>query len=120
MSEKVCLDCGKPLLMGRVDRKFCNDICRNNYNNRLNRDANNLVRNVNGVLRKNRRILESLCPEDKKKVKRDTLVARGFSFEYFTNIYETKTGQSYYFCYDYGYLMLDNDFILLVHRTEDR
>ena len=30
--NKKCLSCGK-LLKGRVDKKFCDDYCRNNYNN---------------------------------------------------------------------------------------
>ncbi|WP_170122572.1 hypothetical protein [Mucilaginibacter oryzae] len=32
--ERVCLDCGTPL-QGRADKKFCNDLGRNNYNNQL-------------------------------------------------------------------------------------
>ena len=117
MSAQLCLDCEKPL-MGRVDKKFCNDICRNNYNNLQNRDANNLVRNVNGILRKNRRIMQKLVPDDKRKVKKTTLDVEGFNFLYFTNTYLTKTGQTYYFCYDYGYLPLENDFYLLVQRKD--
>ena len=117
MSVNLCLDCEKPL-MGRVDKKFCNDICRNNYNNHQNRDANNLVRNVNGILRKNRRIIEKLVPEEKRKVKKTTLDVAGFNFQYFTNTYTTKTRQTYYFCYDFGYLPLESDFYLLVHRKE--
>jgi len=30
--NKTCLACGK-ILKGRVDKKFCDDYCRNNYNN---------------------------------------------------------------------------------------
>ena len=103
--------------MGRVDKKFCNDICRNNYNNLQNHVSNNLVRNVNGILRRNRRVLQKLVPEDKRKVKKSTLDIEGFNFQYFTNTYKTKTGQTYFFCYDYGYLPLDKDFFLLVHRN---
>ncbi len=116
MAENLCLDCQNPL-MGRVDKKFCNDICRNNYNNLQNRVSNNLVRNVNGILRRNRRVLQKLVPEDKRKVKKSTLDIEGFNFQYFTNTYKTKTGQTYFFCYDYGYLPLDKDFFLLVHRN---
>lgn len=57
-TEKTCLACDKPL-KGRLDKKFCDDYCRNNYNNRLNSDQSNYVRNVNNILRKNRRILEA-------------------------------------------------------------
>jgi hypothetical protein len=34
----------------------------------------------------------------------------------FTNILKTKTGNTYYFLYDQGYMLLDNDFYILVKR----
>ena len=64
MEKKVCLDCGETI-KGRSDKKFCNDICRNSYNNKLNSDTTNYVRNVNNILRKNRRVLEELIPEER-------------------------------------------------------
>ena len=104
--------------MGRIDQKFCNDQCRNTYNNRLNKDESALIKNINNQLRKNRRILRELNPEGKTKVKKQKLQAKGFSFKYFTNTYKTKEGKIYYFCYEYGYLPLDNDFILLIISDE--
>ena len=41
---KTCLECGEPIL-GRSDKKFCSDLCRNAYNNKANSDSNNFVRN---------------------------------------------------------------------------
>lgn len=114
--SKECPECGQKIL-GRADKKFCSDQCRNAYNNNLNRDAKNLVRNINNRLRKNYRILESLNPEEKTTTTRSKLLARDFNFEYFTSIYTTKTGKTYYFVYDQGYLPLDNDFYALVKRT---
>jgi len=51
MEERYCLECGEPLI-GRSDKKFCDDQCRNAYNNKLNRDHINLYRNINNKLRK--------------------------------------------------------------------
>ena len=113
--EKVCLDCGETL-RGRVDKKFCSDQCRNNYNNRLKSDSTTLVRRINAILTKNRRILIELIPEDKVTVHKDKLVNNGFNFGYFTSIYTNKKGQQYFFCYEYGYLPLENDFYMLVLR----
>ncbi len=115
--DRVCLECGTRL-MGRIDQKFCNDQCRNTYNNRLNKDESALIKNINNQLRKNRRILRELNPDGKTKVKKQTLQAKGFSFKYFTNTYKTKEGKIYYFCYEYGYLPLDNDFYLLIISEE--
>ncbi|RYE13953.1 MAG: hypothetical protein EOP51_28955 [Sphingobacteriales bacterium] len=116
--EKTCLDCGN-VIHGRADKKFCNDLCRNNYNNQLNSSTYNLVRNINNILRRNRRILEELNPSGKTKTTREKMLIKGFDFEYFTSIYETKTGSRYLFCYEYGYLLLDNDEILLVKNKKE-
>ena len=109
------MECGEKIV-GRVDKKFCSDYCRNAYHNKNNKDSNNLVRNVNNLLRKNYRILEELNPTDKTKASKTKLLAKGFNFEYFTSIYTTKTGTVYYFVYDQGYLPLDNGYYALVRR----
>ena len=115
---KKCLACDKPI-KGRSDKKFCDDACRNNYNNELKSISNNQIRNVNNALGKNRRILEELLPEGKEMVKttQDKLLQKGFLFKYVTHLYNTKEGRTYYYCYEYGYLPLDNDWYLLVNFT---
>jgi predicted nucleic acid-binding Zn ribbon protein len=115
--EKQCLECGEPI-KGRIDKKFCSDLCRNSYNNRNNSDSNNTMRNINNILRRNRRILEELTPDGKSKVNREKLISKGFNFNYFTNIYQTKNGNQYFFCYEYGYLALEGDYFALVKRQE--
>ncbi len=115
-----CLACGKTV-KGRSDKKFCDDYCRNNYNNSLKADTINLVRNINNALGKNRRILESviLAGEEMGKTTHEKLLQKGFMFKYGTHIYTNKKGQVYYFCYDYGYLPLENDWYLIVRRKEE-
>lgn len=116
MLTKNCLECNEPF-KGRADKKFCSDYCRNAYNNRINKDGKNLIRNTNNRLRKNWRILEELNPNDKCKVSKNKLIAKGFDFNLFTSIYKTKTGNVYYFCYNQGYLPLPDDFYALVKRN---
>ncbi|MDB5137340.1 MAG: hypothetical protein JWP37_3943 [Mucilaginibacter sp.] len=77
-----------------------------------------MVRNINNVLRRNRRILEELNPSGKTKTTRKKLAAKGFDFDYLTSIYQTQSGKTYHFCYEYGYLPLDGDEVLLVKREE--
>ncbi|MFT4757955.1 MAG: hypothetical protein ACI840_000021 [Ulvibacter sp.] len=113
--DKNCPECGEKII-GRADKKFCSDACRNSHNNTLNKDNKNLVRNINNRLRKNYRILETLNVKDKTKTTKESLLRLGFNFEYFTSIYTTKTGSVYYYLYDQGYLALDNDYYLLVKR----
>ena len=113
--KKECIECGESF-QGRVDKKFCSDYCRNAYNNKINKDGTNLIRNINNRLRKNWRILEQLNPEEKCKVNKKKLEDGGFDFNYFTSIYTTKTNNIYYFCYDQGYLALEGDYFALVKR----
>lgn len=117
MAERSCKECGQKLV-GRKDQKFCSDFCRNSFNNRLNEDANKYIRRINNILRKNRRILSSLNPKGKITVDGITLAEEGFNFHYYTNMYKTKTGSAYYFCYEQGYLKLDNDKYMLVHKQD--
>ncbi|NJB71737.1 putative nucleic acid-binding Zn ribbon protein [Saonia flava] len=113
---KSCLECGEKLT-GRIDKKFCSDYCRNAYNNKLNKDSTNLIRNINNRLRKNYRILESFpLKENKTKTTKNKLLDKGFSFDHFTSIYTTQKGTIYYFVYDLGYLPLDNDYFMVVKR----
>ena len=113
--KKNCLECNEPFA-GRVDKKFCSDYCRNAYNNKINKESKNLIRNTNNRLRKNYRILEGLNPEQKTKTSRAKLIEAGFDFNYFTSTYTTKAGTIYYFVYDQGYLPLEGDYYALVKR----
>lgn len=77
------------------------------------------MRNVNYKLRKNRRILLECNPSGKTKVSRDKLLQNGFDFAYFTTLYQTKEGSIYYYCYEQGYLAIENNWYLLVEKKEN-
>jgi len=115
MSDRKCLECNEKVF-GRVDKKFCSDYCRNAYNNKVDKESKNLIRNTNNRLRKNYKILLELNISGKTKVTRRKLFDKGFDFNFFTSIYTTKTGNMYFYVYDQGYLALENDFYLLIRR----
>lgn len=118
MEERFCLACGEPV-RGRSDKRFCDDGCRNSYNNRLNSTPNNFVRQINNLLKKNRRILEEALREEKLvKISREKLLSKGFDFDYYTNQLHTAKGQTYMFIYEYGYLPLENDLYLIVKQKQ--
>ncbi|MFV8225175.1 hypothetical protein [Christiangramia aquimixticola] len=114
--QKTCEECGEKIV-GRTDKKYCSDYCRNAYHNRINKDSSNLIRNTNNSLRKNYRILQELNPSGKTSVPKSKLLSKGFDFELFTSIYTTKTGNQYFFVYDQGYLKLENEFFALVKKN---
>nr|MBC7613627.1 DUF2116 family Zn-ribbon domain-containing protein [Pseudopedobacter sp.] len=115
--EKHCLDCGQKII-GRADKKFCDDQCRSNYNNRLRAEDQTTIKKINHILLKNRKILIELNPEGKVKVTKSKMEKAGFNFAYFTHIYETAKGAQYKFCYEFGYLPIENDYFLVVKSND--
>lgn len=94
-------------------------MCRNAFNNKMNSDSNNYVRNINNALRKNRRILEDLLPGEKIALPKHRLVDKGFNFRYYTTQIITKNNHLYNFCYEFGYMALENEMVLIVKRDQE-
>ncbi len=118
MSEKrLCPVCNDPI-MGRIDKKFCSDQCRNSFNNIKYSSGNEHIQKINRILKRNHHVLTTLNSSGKTKVTRSRLLQQGFDFNYFTSIYATQKGSTYKLCYDQGYLPLADDFYLLIHWRE--
>lgn len=118
--SKTCLLCGKTF-RGRSDKKFCDDYCRSAYNNDQKAVVNNFMRNVNNALGRNRRILENCLGTGMKtaNISGEKLLQKGFRFKYHTHIYTAKNGNTYFYCYEYGFMSLGNDRYLVVKREEE-
>ena len=112
---KTCTECNGKII-GRSDKKFCSDECRVNYHNNRNRDSNKLIRNINRILRKNRRILFELNPNGNSKITQKDLVEQGFNFKYFTTWFKTGKGKVYFYCYDQAYHLLEDSKIELLNK----
>lgn len=111
--KRLCPVCNDPII-GRVDKRFCSDQCRNTFNNKRYSSKGDLIQKVNRVLKKNHSILESLNTSGKTKVPRSKLLQEGFDFSYFTSTYETQKGGLYHLVYDQGYLALSDELFLLI------
>ncbi len=92
---------------------FCDDGCRNQFHNKLNSDANNYVRNVNNILRRNRRILEHHYRRGQTNIERGVLQASGFDFAYHTRVDNRVEDQKVYYCYDYTYSISNSDVVAI-------
>jgi hypothetical protein len=115
--DQTCIEC-QVSFKGRIDKKFCSDQCRTVYNNRERSLENTYIKEVNSILKKNRRILLELNPEGKNRVSRDKLKSKGFDFSYFTSTYKTKDGAQYFYCYEQGYLPIEKEQCLLVIKKD--
>ncbi|SRR6056297_1051520 len=98
---KSCQECGASF-RGRTDKKFCTADCRSTFHNRKYRDQNNMMRNINNCLRRNRKILKELCEKKLAKVDRYDLLERGFRFGYCTHVRQREKRPVHY-CYDIAY-----------------
>ncbi len=103
--NKKCLACGEALV-GRTDKKFCDDQCRNAYNSKIRRENEQNILQINKILRYNRKILKQFNPEGKTTIRREYLEKLNFDFRYHTHTFTTKANNLYKFCYEYGYLEL--------------
>ena len=117
MTGKACAECGSAM-QGRTDKKYCSDQCRFLHNNRKRSSDKGelLLLKINASLRRNRSILRQASPEGKTTVSREYLDLNGFDFRYHTHLYRTQKGNTYHFCYDYGYLLLPDNKVLIVNH----
>ncbi|MCF8253386.1 MAG: hypothetical protein K9H61_05960 [Bacteroidia bacterium] len=116
MEKNNCHFCQHPLA-GRKDKKFCDDHCRSAFNNQVNSSRGIQMKKVNAILRKNRTILENLFAAQTET--ETTLVKRkfqelGFVFNFHTHIEELEEGKTCYFCYEYGYIPLNNSKLAVI------
>ena len=110
----LCLQCGDKIV-GRIDKKFCDAQCRNSYNNKIKRETEKQIIEINRILRKNRKILRQFNPEGKTTVRKEYLEKLDFDFRFHTHTYTTTNHNTYKFCYEYGYLELkeENKFLII-------
>lgn len=119
MNKKpVCENCGEPIV-GRIDKRFCTDQCRNSFNNRVKREQEQRIYDINRTLRHNRSILKKFNPEGKTTIRKEYLEKLDFNFKYHTHTVTTKFGNTYVYCYDYGYLSLEDGVKVLIVNEQD-
>lgn len=121
MNKKTCLACGHPI-NGRSDKKFCDDSCRNGYHNQRTSPATSCVRRVNGILGRNRTILEEVIrtlPGKRKMVRMERLLDAGFRASYFTHTKKDRRGRTCYYCYDHGLRVVEPDKAILFSDPDD-
>lgn len=104
---RTCRLCGATL-MGRSDKKFCDDHCRSQHYHKQHQSQSPLIRFINKQLKHNRNVLfhfyHSLCTP---VISLDVLVKLGFQPEYHTHVCILKNGRELRMYYDFGYVLKD-------------
>lgn len=114
-SLRYCLYCGTEII-GRSDKRFCDDSCRNNYHYHIKAKSDSaiMIKRVNAQLLNNREILKSLCIGNRIVIEKKLLDDNLFDFELITNLYKAKNGAVYRVVYDYAYKMLNDGNVQLL------
>jgi predicted nucleic acid-binding Zn ribbon protein len=105
--QHKCEYCGMEFI-GRVDKRFCSDQCRASFHNEKHKANNIAMIQINKILKNNRRILKKLNPIGKTTVPKSFLELQGFDFRFYTHLYSSHNN-TYFFCYEYGYLPLPKE-----------
>jgi hypothetical protein len=101
---KKCLNC-KEIIIGRSDKLFCDVYCKSSYYYKKKQsEKKSLYEIIDKQLKTNRKLLKSFNKAGKAVVRKEELIAEGFSPKYFTHFWKNKKGDVYLFCYEFGYL----------------
>lgn len=115
---QTCLFCEKEL-KGRIDKQFCNAHCKSQYHNRNPNSDEAFIRSINQQIRKNRSALRTACPMGKATVPIDFLIRLGMDFKYHTHVWKSNNNNKYVFCYDYGYMKIDDQTKVLIIQKQN-
>ncbi len=114
---EYCKQCNQ-LLKGRKGKKFCDEYCKSSFHNKQRQEKEDIVTQVNKILKTNWRILRRINPQGKSTLRKEYLHELGYNFNYFTTIYRTQKGKVYYFCYDVGITEVDTQHVCIVNWQE--
>jgi len=102
-----CLECGREIIYGRLDKKFCSCDCKNMYHNRNRRAKEIAFGKVQAILQKNYAILSWLLWAGRTNACIEELSEMGFDQLYYTE--HRKIGiRKEYACFDIAYYLSDS------------
>lgn len=120
IAKKHCRQCGE-VIHGRRDKQFCSDHCRATHYNVHHTDITVYIREINKIIRRNRSILFNLKSKGNKTIQKTQLIQSGYNFDYQTSFLTTASGQVYIYCYDMGYVeMQEGNTILILNRKSTK
>ena len=105
MSNKIyCKNCKKELI-GRSDKRFCDNYCKSQFHYEIQKsNESSFYRKVDNQLKLNRKILKNYNRAGKSIIRAEVLVNEGFNYNYFTHYWKNQKGDVYFFNYEYGVL----------------
>ncbi len=95
-------------IKGRSDKKYCSVYCKSaqQYQRRKVEEKQYYI--IDKQLKTNRKILKAYNKSGLSTVRKEKLIGEGFDPKYFTHYWKNNKGQVYLFCYEYGFLKLQD------------
>lgn len=115
---RFCKVCGNQL-KGRRDKKYCDQICKNQYHADMRALHRTEVSADLSFLFRNRTILHEILDQEgsnKKKIPRSVLQFMGFKFNNYTGAHVNKQGKTYHFVFDYSWMAFSDKEVLILKR----
>ncbi|MFA6275620.1 MAG: hypothetical protein WC622_02665 [Pedobacter sp.] len=121
--NRTCDYCGRPI-SGRLDRKFCDVNCKNNFNSRQRSAFRAGVHpNAGQIIKQIKINYEILLKRQVQKIEKDAttyinkeqLVKDGFDPRFFTSLTTDKWGEIWKCCFDCGFREIEDGNIELAH-----
>ena len=121
MAKKTCEYCKKEFI-GRSDKRFCSQTCKNQFNYQLRKQTKDITKEINNILHRNRIILNTIMGEKRGKMKVDRieLEKMNFNFKYITGYYVNKENKLYHYVYDFAWMEFSTQELLIVKNLRNR
>jgi len=104
---KKCKECGLEFY-GRLNQYFCSAKCRFDFNNSIARNNREDINSILKILLQNREILKTIFETGTTEIPKADLQAKRYNFTYLTHQLKTEDKSNYIFCFEYGFLVLND------------
>ena len=101
---RACPNC-KEEIVGRKNKVFCTPYCKSAFN--YEKDKNKPLTRfkvVDNQLKLNSKILAKYNQAGKATIRKELIIDEGFDPKLITGWWKNKKGDTYLFCYEYGFL----------------
>lgn len=115
--KKKCRICSATFV-GRSDKKFCSQRCKNYYHVNLQKVTKEATAAIDVILHRNRSILLEFLGknESKLKISRVLLEKANFKFKYHTHTHVNNAGKLMHYVYDFGWMEFSDNTILIIRN----
>lgn len=105
---RVCPVC-KHEVKGRADKVYCSLQCKSAQHYERKSQNESFFLQVDRQLKINRKILKKYNVSGYTTLRKEKLLNEGFNPRFFTHFWKNNKGQVYLFCYDYGFMEIEQN-----------